>query len=76
MNVDDNRLIAEMTEENAARGFESLPLDLEHAAKTALKGRPEITVSRTSGGKLSKHAAKRRKEKRKEARAARKRNKH
>ena len=74
MNVDDNRLIAQMTQEAEAQGFELLPQDLQHAAKTVLKGKPEATVSRTSGGKLSRHAAKRRKEKRKAARQARKRN--
>lgn len=73
MNVDTNELIAQMTKKAEKEEFELLPQDLQHAAKTVLKGRPRATVSRTSGGKLSKYAAKRRKQKRKAARAARKR---
>ena len=77
MNVDTNHLVA--LQERArdllrARDYEQLPDELEPAAKAVLRGRNEAYVSRTSGGKLSKYAAKRRKEKRKQARAARKRN--
>lgn len=54
--------------------FEVLPAALDMAAQAFLHGRPEATVSRTSGGKLSRWAAKRRKEKRKAAAAARRMN--
>ena len=77
MNVDTNHLVALQNMERdllRARGYEQLPDELEPAAKAVLRGRSEAYVSRTSGGKLSKYAAKRRKEKRKQARAARKRN--
>jgi len=74
MNIDTNELVARMNEQLDAAGFAVLPQDLQHAAKTVLKGKPKGTVSRTSGGKLSKYAAKMRKGKRKEARSARKRN--
>jgi len=80
MNVDTNHLVAlaarREKERDALRAldYERLPDELEPAAKAVLRGRSEAYVSRTSGGKLSKYAAKRRKEKRKQARAARKRN--
>jgi len=77
MNVDTNYLVALQNMERdllRARDYEQLPDELEPAAKAVLRGRNEAYVSRTSGGKLSKYAAKRRKEKRKQARAARKRN--
>jgi len=77
MNVDTNHLVALQNMERdllRARDYEQLPDELEPAAKAVLRGRNEAYVSRTSGGKLSKYAAKRRKEKRKQARAARKRN--
>ena len=77
MNVDTNHLVA--LQERArdllrTRDYEQLPDELEPAAKAVLRGRNEAYVSRTSGGKLSKYAARKRKEKRKQARAARKRN--
>jgi len=77
MNVDTNHLVVlRETEQDALRAldYERLPGELEPAARAVLRGRNEAYVSRTSGGKLSKYAAKRRKEKRKQARAARKRN--
>ena len=77
MNVDTNHLVALQDAARdllRARDYEKLPDELEPAARAVLRGRNEAYVSRTSGGKLSKYAAKRRKEKRKQARAARKRN--
>jgi len=44
-------------------GYEPLPVFLQHAAEKKLGG-SEASVSRTSGGKLSKWAAKRRKSRR------------
>ena len=77
MNVDTNHLVVLQDAARdllRARDYEKLPDELEPAARAVLRGRTEAYVSRTSGGKLSKYAAKRRKEKRKQARAARKRN--
>jgi len=73
VNVDTNHLIAALKQSDMP-DYEKLPDNLAHAARTVLEGRSEAYVSRTSGGKLSRYAAKRRKEKRKEARNARKRN--
>jgi len=77
MNVDTNHLVALQDRARdllRAQDYEQLPDELEPAARAVLRGRNEAYVSRTSGGKLSKYAAKRRKEKRKQARVARKRN--
>ena len=77
MNVDTNHLVAlHNAQRDALRAldYEEIPGDLEPAARAVLRGRTEAYVSRTSGGKLSRYAAKRRKEKRKQARVARKRN--
>ena len=74
MNIDTNHLVAALRKEDLELGHEKLPSDLDRAARAVLKGRPEAYVSRTSGGKLSRYAAKQRKAKRKAARAARKRN--
>ncbi len=54
--------------------YEQVPKELEAAAKKKLAGKDETVVSLTSGGKLSKWAAKRRKDKRKLAKASRKKN--
>lgn len=43
-------------------GFERVPLDHERAAALALGNKQEVTISRKSGGKMSKLMAKRRKE--------------
>ena len=43
--------------------YEQLPDSLQHAAKVALKDKTDVFISRTSGGKLSKYAAKRRRRK-------------
>jgi len=77
VNINTNHLVAmrERAEtEWIKTGYEKLPEELQPAARKVLRGRTEASVSRTSGGKLSRYAAKRRKEKRKQARAARKRN--
>jgi len=74
MNVDENHLIKAGLVVPNPKDYEILPSELEHAARLVLKDRSEAKVSRTSGGRLSRYAAKRRKEKRKAAKAARKRN--
>jgi len=43
--------------------YEQLPDNLNHAAKIALGNKSNVFISKTSGGKLSKHAAKRRRRK-------------
>ncbi len=40
-------------------GYEELPADLQRAAKAVLKNKASAFVSKNSGGKLSKYAAKR-----------------
>lgn len=71
MNVDTNHLKAVDPKDIDAL-YEKIPSELEHAARVVLGGRPGAYVSRASGGKLSRWAAKKRKAKRKAARAARK----
>ena len=56
------------------RGYTEVPKELETAAKKKLAGKAEAYVSLTSGGKLSKWAAKQRKAKRKIAAESRKKN--
>ncbi len=70
--VDGNTLKELFTEE--AKNFEPVPPWLDRAAKQALAGKSRTFVSKTSGGKLSKWAAKKRKAKRKAQKAARKKN--
>lgn len=55
-------------------GYEEVPEHLNRAARRVLQGQPEAYVSLTSGGKLSKHAATRRKARRKMAKASRRKN--
>ena len=74
MNVDTNHLVAALRPEELEPGYEKLPSDLDRSARAMLRGRSDAYVSRTSGGKLSRYAAKQRKAKRKAAQAARKRN--
>ncbi len=57
-----------------AHGFEPLPIELQHAAKVKLNGNKSAFVSKSSGGKLSKFARKRRQEARRVAKQARRRN--
>ena len=70
MNIDNNRLSwlsAPAVQAALAAGehIEQVPSTLDRAAKKALRGRSEVTISKTSGGKLSKWAAGRRKARRK-----------
>jgi hypothetical protein len=55
-------------------GYEVLPDDLQGAGRRALGGRSETHVSKTSGGRLSKWAAGRRKARRQMRKSSRKRN--
>lgn len=51
--------------EKIKRGsYTPIPKRLERAARVALRGKKEVIVSRTSGGKLSRWAASKRREKR------------
>jgi hypothetical protein len=77
MNPDTGHVVAlgrepdrtELLAELARLGYEPVPASLERAAKAVLRGRQSAYVSPTSGGKLSKHmAARRRKERRKRGR--------
>ena len=72
------RVFEEMDEEAMRKmkdeGFERLTSEYDRAAKQVLKGEDHGFVSLTSGGKLSKHAAKRRKELRKTRRQSRRSN--
>jgi hypothetical protein len=58
--VGDN-LSQEETQQLKNDGFVRLPKSMERAAKLKLNGNQSAIVSRTSGGKLSRHAAKLRK---------------
>lgn len=70
MNSSTNHLVDSMPE--LSTGYEFVPSDLNRSAKRKLAGKSEAYVSRTSGGKLSKYAAKQRKKKRAEAKKSRK----
>jgi hypothetical protein len=77
MNVDTNHLIQlqeQKLKEYQDKGYEEIPPELYAAAQQKLAGRSEVYVSKTSGGKLSKWAADKRKAKRKMAKQSRKRN--
>ncbi|MBO9609196.1 MAG: hypothetical protein J7639_24795 [Paenibacillaceae bacterium] len=74
MNVDTGELIRLKQETPVAGGFEPIPEHLRAAAEKKLGSRDSATVSLTSGGKLSKWAAQKRKEKKKAAKEARRRN--
>ena len=69
MNTSNNHLINEETlkelDERARKKYNPVPGALEYAAKRKLNGEKEAYVSKTSGGKLSKWAAKKRKKKKK-----------
>lgn len=77
MNPNTNELVdpeelEKLVKQTKAEGFEPIPEELEHAAKVKLKGKPSAIVSKTSGGKLSKWAASKRKKQ--AQKAARRRN--
>lgn len=56
------------------RAYEELPRQYHEAARRKLAGAQEAYVARASGGKLSRFAAQRRKDKRREQRDSRRRN--
>lgn len=70
---EQKRILQEMFRDN---GYEPVPPELGHAANLKLAGRNEAVVSLTSGGKLSRWAAQKRKERRKTARESRRRNRN
>lgn len=80
MNSDTNEIISKQlaaamgVDALQEQGFEPLPLDLQDAAAKFLAGADRAIVSKHSGGKLSRFAAKQRKAKRKAAKMARRRN--
>ena len=74
MNVETNELIRVREGQETPPGFEPVPEGLNRAARRTLGHRDSVVVSRTSGGRLSRWAAQRRKAKRKMAAASRKRN--
>jgi len=61
-------------EKEALKDYQPVPKELEPAAKKKLASKDEAYVSLTSGGKLSRWAAKQRKAKRKAAKQSRKKN--
>lgn len=83
MDVDSMELVRstvidELVKEYGPRSYEvqrftPVPQELEHAAERTLAGKDRSVVSKTSGGKLSRWAAKQRKAKRKSQRKARRR---
>ena len=78
MNTDKNHLMdtSELTEDKLKslldNGYEEIPKELSRAAKRKLNGKKEAYVSFTSGGKLSRFAARKRKAKRKLQKTSRK----
>lgn len=65
MNSDTGHLVRdlEMVPPHLRAGYERLPADLHGAAERKLAGRDEAYVSRRSGGKLSRFAARTRRKK-------------
>jgi len=55
---------ARILERIRQQSYTSVPEHLSHAAKIALRGKKEVTISRSSGGKLSRWAASKRRENR------------
>lgn len=78
MNPDTGHLIRLENDEEMQRlvgyGYERVPEELEGAAKRKLASRNEAWVSLTSGGRLSRWAAQRRKARRRMAKESRRRN--
>lgn len=71
------RIATELDEEQAIQdGLEPVPQHLNRAARRKLGKNKTAKVSLTSGGKLSKWAAGKRKKKRKAEKAARRANRH
>lgn len=64
----------QMEQELAKKGYEPVPKELERAAQKKLAGKSEAMVSLTSGGKLSRWAADRRKVRNRMAKDSRRKN--
>jgi len=58
MNVDTNHLVNVTDRTGVPAGYDLLPESLNRAAKRKLNGKDNAYVSKTSGGKLSRWAAK------------------
>lgn len=63
-----------LIDEDRRKNYTPVPNQLNRAASQALAGKDETHISLTSGGKLSKFAASKRKAKRKQAAKSRKKN--
>jgi hypothetical protein len=74
MSPNSGHLVTSLAKMTPGDSYELLPADLNGAARRALKGRDEAHVSLTSGGRLSKWAAGRRKARARMAKSSRKRN--
>ena len=74
LSLDEAGAIEQKEIEHEANGYVPVPPELNRAAKRKLAGKDEAYVSLTSGGELSKWAAKQRKAKRKIAAESRKKN--
>jgi len=62
MNPRTNELAYIPDDATVPDGFEEVPKDLQHAARVKLGSKHSARVSRTSGGKLCKYMAKRRRQ--------------
>lgn len=76
MNCDTGHIIDWSANAPTPHSYEPLPSSLTHAARMVMGDRDEGRVSLTSGGKLSKWAAKQRKDRRKMQEKSRKRNRN
>jgi hypothetical protein len=74
MNPSTGHLIKLREGEPIPPGYAYVPEDMVKAAAAKLAGQAEAVVSLTSGGKLSKWAAQKRKERRRAAKESRRRN--
>lgn len=76
MNCDTGHIVRGLGEDFPPHGYTRLPADMEPAATKFLGDRTEGRVSLTSGGKLSKWAAKERNRRKKQAKASQRRNRN
>ena len=76
MNTSTNHIVDPLTFRGTMDGYEPVPQNLTRAGRRVLAGKAEATVSKNSGGKLSKWAARQRKKKNQMAKAARRANRH
>lgn len=78
MDTNRNHLVTEeylkTLDQKDQENYEPVPGELTEAAMRKLAGKQECYVSKTSGGKLSRWAASKRKKKRQQAKAARRKN--